>query len=122
VARGAVTAAARATVRLFEATTGPRPATVALRATRTDGRAGAFTAESEELDPADPVVSANATGIDAIAEPTPRATARAPTRPITPAKVMSPTLRRAWISMDGTTVEACTPEPTTIETMRYLLH
>jgi hypothetical protein len=96
----------------------PLRATPALRAART----GAFTAESEALDPADPVVSANATGIDAIADPTPRATARAPTRPMTPAKVMSPTLRRAWISMDGTTVEACTPAPTPIETIRNLLH
>ena len=32
-------------------------------------------------DPADPVVSANATGTDATAEPTPNATANAPTRP-----------------------------------------
>jgi hypothetical protein len=41
-------------------------------------------AESVELDPAepaDPVVSANATGTDATAEPTPNATANAPTRP-----------------------------------------
>jgi hypothetical protein len=34
-----------------------------------------------ELDPAEPVVSANAIGIDATAEPTPNATANAPTRP-----------------------------------------
>ena len=33
------------------------------------------------LDPADPVVSANATGKEATAEPTPNATANAPTRP-----------------------------------------
>jgi hypothetical protein len=42
-------------------------------------------AEVEESDdpddPADPVVSANATGTDATAEPTPRATASAPTLP-----------------------------------------
>jgi hypothetical protein len=41
-------------------------------------------AESAELDPAEPpepVVSANATGTDATAEPTPNATANAPTRP-----------------------------------------
>jgi hypothetical protein len=41
-------------------------------------------AESEAfdpVDPAEPVVSANATGIDPIAEPTPNATANAPTRP-----------------------------------------
>jgi hypothetical protein len=34
-----------------------------------------------ELDPAEPVVSAAATGMDAIAAPTPSATAKAPTRP-----------------------------------------
>ena len=75
---------------------------------------GAFTEESEAVDPAEPVVSANATGIEAIAEPTPNATARAPTRPITPVKVMSSALRRAWISMDGRTFEACTSETTPI--------
>lgn len=37
--------------------------------------------DASELDPAEPVVSAKATGIDATAEPTPRATASAPTRP-----------------------------------------
>ncbi|MGV1006336.1 MAG: hypothetical protein ACOYEV_16575 [Candidatus Nanopelagicales bacterium] len=37
--------------------------------------------EASALDPAEPVVSAKATGIDATAEPTPRAMARAPTRP-----------------------------------------
>lgn len=40
--------------------------------------------ELDPVDPADPVVSANATGIAtiaAVAEPTPNATARAPTRP-----------------------------------------
>jgi hypothetical protein len=36
---------------------------------------------SDPVDPAEPVVSANATGIDPIAEPTPNATANAPTRP-----------------------------------------
>lgn len=36
---------------------------------------------SEPVDPAEPVVSANATGTDATAEPTPNATANAPTRP-----------------------------------------
>lgn len=35
----------------------------------------------EPVDPAEPVVSADANGIAATAEPTPRATARAPTRP-----------------------------------------
>jgi hypothetical protein len=34
-----------------------------------------------ELDPAESVGSANATGIDATADPTPNATANAPTRP-----------------------------------------
>ena len=63
------------------------------RPTRAGTRDGAFVdseapdpepAASAELDPAepaDPVVSANATGTDATAEPTPRATANAPTRP-----------------------------------------
>jgi len=37
--------------------------------------------EPEPLEPADPVVSAKAMGIDATAAPTPRATAKAPTRP-----------------------------------------
>ena len=35
----------------------------------------------EPVEPAEPVVSAAANGTDTIAEPTPRATARAPTRP-----------------------------------------
>ena len=35
----------------------------------------------DALDPAEPVVSAAATGIAAIAEPMPNATAKAPTRP-----------------------------------------
>ena len=38
-------------------------------------------AESEPAAPADPAVSANATGIDTPAEPIPKATANAPTRP-----------------------------------------
>jgi hypothetical protein len=37
--------------------------------------------EAEPVDPEDPVVSANATGTEAIAEPTPSTTASAPTRP-----------------------------------------
>ena len=38
--------------------------------------------ESDEpVEPPEPVVSANATGIDATAAPTPKATANAPTRP-----------------------------------------
>ena len=36
----------------------------------------------DPVDPADPVVSANAIGTEAIADPTPNATASAPTRPI----------------------------------------
>ena len=36
---------------------------------------------AEPVDPAEPDVSANANGTDAIAEPTPSATANAPTRP-----------------------------------------
>ena len=38
-------------------------------------------AAPEPADPADPVVSANATGTAATAAPTPKATANAPTRP-----------------------------------------
>ena len=60
-------------------------------------------AESAELDdePAEPVVSANATGIAATAEPTPNATAKAPTRPtydavLTPADSAPPTARRRY--------------------------
>jgi hypothetical protein len=40
-------------------------------------------APAEPDEPAEPVVSANAVGIAATAEPTPRATANAPTRPTT---------------------------------------
>jgi hypothetical protein len=50
---------------------------VLVEAADTDGE---FTA-AEPLDPAEPAVSANANGTDAIAEPTPNATANAPTRP-----------------------------------------
>jgi hypothetical protein len=46
-----------------------------------DDPAVAVDDESEPVDPADPVVSANATGIAAIPDPTPRANANAPTRP-----------------------------------------
>jgi len=47
-----------------------------------DGPAPADDDESDDPDdPDDPVVSANATGIDATADPTPNATASAPTRP-----------------------------------------
>ena len=38
-------------------------------------------ASDEPAEPPEPVVSATATGTDAIAEPTPNATANAPTRP-----------------------------------------
>ena len=41
----------------------------------------AASVELDPAEPADPVVSANATGTDATAEPTPNATANAPTRP-----------------------------------------
>lgn len=43
--------------------------------------AAAVSAEPDPVDPADPVVSANATGNAATAEPIPSATASAPTRP-----------------------------------------
>ncbi|MBU3749951.1 MAG: hypothetical protein FGM52_05780 [Mycobacterium sp.] len=36
----------------------------------------------EPVDPPEPVLSAKATGTDTTAEPTPRATAKAPTRPM----------------------------------------
>jgi hypothetical protein len=42
---------------------------------------GRVSAALEPVEPADPIVSANATGIAAAAEPTPKATANAPTRP-----------------------------------------
>ena len=52
---------------------------------RTLPRTGALVddpdADDEPVEPAEPVVSANATGTAAIAEPTPNATANAPTRP-----------------------------------------
>jgi hypothetical protein len=56
------------------------------RSARDDGRdVGAEPAESEpaesELDPPEPVVSANATGAGTTADPTPSTTANAPTRP-----------------------------------------
>ena len=81
VPRGALTDPAATTRRDRAATAPPLRATPGACATRTDGRTGAFTAESDELAPADPVVSANAIGTEAIAEPTPRATANAPTLP-----------------------------------------
>lgn len=55
---------------------GPRVA-VFVEAADTDGESAA----ADPVDPAEPAVSANANGTDAIAEPTPNATANAPTRP-----------------------------------------
>lgn len=55
---------------------GPRDG-VLVEAADTDRESAA----AEPLDPAEPVVSANASGTAAIAEPTPRANASAPTRP-----------------------------------------
>ena len=75
--------------RLF-ARAAPAPRTgeepdAAPRAPRGPALAGAEESEAAApAAPADPVVSADATGIDAITEPTPKATANAPTRPITP--------------------------------------
>ena len=69
------------------------PALTALEAPprpRAAPREGAFvdvevpedeSAAPDPVDPAEPVVSANATGIATTAEPTPNATANAPTRP-----------------------------------------
>ena len=63
------------------------PTDDALPRARAAPRTGAFVDdaspedESAPVDPAEPVVSAAANGIDAIADPTPRATASAPTRP-----------------------------------------
>jgi hypothetical protein len=57
------------------------------RAARLDGTVALVDAEPcvsaalDPVDPAEPVVSADANGTDAIAEPTPSATAKAPTRP-----------------------------------------
>ena len=63
----------------------PRPARAAPRAGAADFGADEVDAESDEshepVEPPEPVVSANATGTDATAAPTPKATANAPTRP-----------------------------------------
>ncbi|MGV1005194.1 MAG: hypothetical protein ACOYEV_10630 [Candidatus Nanopelagicales bacterium] len=56
--------------------TGPRVGVLVVAAD-TDGESDA----AEPVDPPEPVVSANAIGTAAIAEPTPNATANAPTRP-----------------------------------------
>ena len=57
----------------------PRPA----RPARGDGLVAEEAADESDdpVEPPEPVVSANATGTDATAEPTPNATASAPTRP-----------------------------------------
>jgi len=60
----------------------PRPARPAPRDGAADFGADDSDDESDEpVEPPEPVVSANATGIDATAAPTPKATANAPTRP-----------------------------------------
>jgi hypothetical protein len=61
----------------------PRPARAAPREGADDfGADDSDDDESDEpVEPPEPVVSANATGIDATAAPTPKATANAPTRP-----------------------------------------
>jgi hypothetical protein len=46
-----------------------------------DDEAPADESALDPVDPPEPVVSANANGIAAAAEPTPKATANAPTRP-----------------------------------------
>ena len=60
----------------------PRPARAAPRAGAADFGADDSDDESDEpVEPPEPVVSATATGTDATAAPTPKATANAPTRP-----------------------------------------
>jgi hypothetical protein len=74
--------------RRLESTDDPPPEEP-LRAPDRADRAGAAVedpdddvpAEFDPVDPDDPVVSASANGTDEIADPTPRATASAPTRP-----------------------------------------
>ena len=64
----------------FEPGDAPRPARTALR----DGTfttVTLVTSADEAAGSAEPVVSANANGVDATAPPTPNATANAPTRP-----------------------------------------
>lgn len=58
-----------------------RPVRVLTRLSVRDDAESLAAEEPDPVDPPDPVVSANATGTDAIAEPTPNATANAPTRP-----------------------------------------
>ena len=59
--------------------------------------------ELDELEPAEPFVSANAiAGVHAIAAPTPRATASAPTRPMWLALPM-PASQSAWPPRPGST-------------------
>ena len=65
-----------------EAVEPSRPVRAAPRDGADDVAADEADDESDEpVEPPDPVVSANATGTDATAEPTPSATANAPTRP-----------------------------------------
>jgi hypothetical protein len=62
----------------------PRPARAAPREGADDFGADDESDDDESdepVEPPEPVVSANATGIDATAAPTPKATANAPTRP-----------------------------------------
>ena len=64
------------------ARTGPRTVGDLVAGAEDEAGDEAEVEESDDPDdPADPVVSANATGTDATAEPTPRATASAPTLP-----------------------------------------
>jgi hypothetical protein len=79
--------------------TAPRPARRdgTLAFVDVDARASAV---PDPVDPADPVVSANAIGIAATAEPIPRAAANAPTRP---------TYRENPLSVDSTAVGARRP-------------
>ncbi|MGB6106566.1 MAG: hypothetical protein WBF86_01895, partial [Mycobacterium sp.] len=58
-----------------------RPVRVLTRLSGRDDAESLAAEEPDPVDPPDPVVSANATGTAAIAEPTPNATANAPTRP-----------------------------------------
>jgi len=64
-----------------EAVEPARPVRAAPRDGADDDADEADDASDEPVEPPEPVVSANATGTDATAAPTPRATANAPTRP-----------------------------------------
>lgn len=88
----------------------PRPDRRAGAPALVDDPAVAVDDESEPVDPADPVVSANATGIAATAEPTPNAIANAPTRPTyrvlcpTDLRIRSGDTRNALTAAAGTTL------------------